>query len=115
MQYLLLIYGSEAAAQAATSEASAATMAAYAAYTAELKNAGAYVGSNRLRPTSTAATVRGSGGKASVVDGPFAETKEQLGGYYMIDVADRETALMWAARCPAASRGAVEVRPVWVA
>ena len=70
-------------------------------------------GSNRLRPASTATTVRIADGKSQVLDGPYADTKEQLGGYYLIDVADLDAALAWAARCPGASHGVVEVRPVW--
>ena len=68
---------------------------------------------NRLRPTNTASTVRVANGKTQVLDGPYVETKEQLGGYFMIDVADLDAALSWAARCPGAGHGAVEVRPIW--
>ena len=89
-------------------------MAAYAAYTEAMKKAGAYVGANRLQPTSTATTVRAPNGKSSVLDGPYAETKEQLGGYYLLEAADLDAALAWAARCPGAAHGAIEVRPVWV-
>jgi hypothetical protein len=70
-------------------------------------------GGERLRPSNTATTVRIANGKTKVVNGPYAETKEQLGGYYMIEAADLDAAISWAARCPAASHGAVEVRPVW--
>ena len=68
---------------------------------------------NRLRGATTATTVRVTGGKTHVVDGPYAEAKEQLGGFHIIDVPDLDSALAWAARCPSASRGVVEVRPVW--
>ena len=78
-----------------------------------MRERGAYVASNRLAPTSAASTVRVRDGEEVVTDGPFAETKEQLGGYYLIDVADLDAALAWAARCPGASHGVVEVRPVW--
>ena len=88
-------------------------MAAYAAYTEALRKAGALKGSDRLRPTSSATTVRMANGKAQVLDGPYAESKEQLGGYFLIDVPDLDAAISWAARCPAANHGAVEVRPVW--
>jgi hypothetical protein len=88
-------------------------MGAYNAYTEALKNAGALTGTNRLRPTSTATTVRVANGKSQVLDGPFADSKEQLGGYYIIDVPDLDAAISWAARCPAASHGIVEVRPLW--
>jgi hypothetical protein len=88
-------------------------IAAYGAYTEAVTKAGILAGSNRLRPTSDATTVRVANGKTQVLDGPYAETKEQLGGYYMIDVPDLDAALSWAARCPAASHGLVEVRPIW--
>jgi len=113
MQYLLLIYGNEAAMLAAPKEAAGRMLAAYTAYTEAMKQAGVLVGANRLRPTSSATTVRNPDGKTSVVDGPFAETKEQLGGYYLIEAPDLDAALSWAARCPGAMFGAIEVRPVW--
>ena len=69
------------------------------------------VGSNRLQPSSAATTVRVANGKSQVLDGPYADSKEQLGGYFMIDVPDLDTAISWAARCPAAGHGVVEVRP----
>ena len=69
--------------------------------------------SNRLQPSSAATTVRVADGKPQVLDGPYADTKEQLGGYYLIDVPDLDAAIAWAARCPAAGHGVVEVRPVW--
>jgi hypothetical protein len=71
------------------------------------------LGSNRLRDTSGATSVKVVDGKTQVLDGPYAETKEQLGGYYLIDVADLDAALSWAARCPGASTGTMEVRPVY--
>lgn len=113
MQYLLMIYASEAAVQGWSKEQAARAMAAYSEYTNTLKKAGVYVGSNRLQPTATAATVRMQNGKRNAVDGPYAETKEQLGGYYLIDAPDRTAALEWAARCPGAAHGAIEVRPIW--
>ena len=70
-------------------------------------------GGERLRPTSEATTVRVKNGKTEVLDGPYADTKEQLGGYYMIDVPDLDAALSWAAKCPGASKGTMEVRPIW--
>jgi hypothetical protein len=78
-----------------------------------MQKAGVIVGGERLRPTASATTVRSSDGKPQVLDGPYAETKEQLGGYFVVDVPDLDAAISWAARCPAASHGAVEVRPVW--
>jgi len=113
MQYLLLIYGNETAMLSASKETAGQMLAAYGAYTEAIKKAGVYVGSNRLRPTSDATSVRISNDKTKVLNGPYAETKEQLGGYYMIDVPDLDAALSWASRCPGASHGTIEVRPVW--
>jgi hypothetical protein len=113
MQYLLLIYGNEAGMQAASKADVEQMVAAYGAYTEALKKAGVLAGANRLQPTASASTVRVADGKSKVLDGPYAETKEQLAGYYMIDVPDLDAALSWAARCPGASFGAIEVRPVW--
>ena len=113
MRYMLLIHANEAAMLSASSEATSRTMAAYAAYTEAMTKAGVYVDGNRLRPSSDATILRAPDGKAAVLDGPYAETKEQLGGYYMIEAPDLDAALSWAARCPGASTGAIEVRPVW--
>ena len=113
MQYMLMIYGNEKAMLSASKEVAAKIMAAYTAYTEAMKKAGVYIGGNRLKPTASATTVRAPDGKTSVVDGPFAETKEQLGGYYMIETPDLDSALSWAARCPGAAHGAIEVRPIW--
>jgi hypothetical protein len=113
MQYLLMIYANEAAEQAATPAQHEEMHAAYGAYTEALKQAGALVGGERLRPTSAATTVRLKSGKAEVLNGPYAETKEQLGGYYLIEAPDLDAALSWAARCPGASHGTMEVRPIW--
>jgi hypothetical protein len=87
--------------------------AAYAAYTEAMKKAGVWLGGDRLRPTAMGTTVRVRDGKQQVVDGPYADTKEQLGGYYMIEAPDMDAALSWAARCPTAGHGTVEVRPLW--
>ena len=113
MKYLLMVYGNEQAMTALSKETMEQAMAAYGAYTEAVKKAGIYLGSNRPRPTKSASTVRVAEGKTQVLDGPYAETKEQLGGYYMIDVPDLDAALSWAARCPGASHGSVEVRPIW--
>ena len=78
-----------------------------------LTKAGIVKSSNRLQRSSAATTVRVSNGKSQVLDGPFADSKEQLGSFFIIDVPDLDAALSWAARCPAASFGAVEVRPLW--
>ena len=114
MQYMLLIYGEERAAESMPREQMTEVINAFMAYTQALKDAKALVGSNRLRPTSAATAVRTTDGQLKVLDGPFAETKEQLGGYYLIDVPDLDAALSWAKRCPASRYGTVEVRPVWV-
>jgi hypothetical protein len=113
MQYLLMIYGNEARMAAAPTEAVTQMSAAYVAYTEALKKAGAYVGGERLKPVQTATTVRIAEGKTKVLDGPYADTKEQLGGYYVIEAADMDAAISWAARCPGASTGTMEVRPIW--
>jgi hypothetical protein len=96
-----------------TAEQQQQGVAAYGAYTEALKQAGVLVGSNRLRPASTATTMRTTNGKTQVLDGPFAESKEQLGGYYLIDVPDLDAAMMWAGRCPGVQHGTVEVRAIW--
>ena len=113
MQYLLMLYVKETDWSSMTKAQQEQGMAAYGAYSEALSKAGAIKGSNRLRPTSDATTVRVSEGKQQVLDGPYADSKEQLGGYFLIDVPDLDAALSWAARCPAATHGAVEVRPVW--
>ncbi|HVM83356.1 MAG TPA: YciI family protein [Candidatus Binatia bacterium] len=114
MKYMLLIYVDEVKGAQVAKEVGAAQMSApYMAYTEALKKAGVIVGGDRLQPTTTATTVRVADGKTQVLNGPYAETKEQLGGYYMIDVPDLDAALAWAARCPAAAHGTVEVRPLW--
>ncbi|MBO0758790.1 MAG: YciI family protein [Bradyrhizobiaceae bacterium] len=113
MKYMLLIYGNEAAVLAASKETAAQMMAAYAAYTEAMTKAGVYIGGDRLRPTSSATSVRIANDKTQVLNGPYAETKEQLGGYYMIDVPDLDAALSWASRCPGAGHGTIEVRPIW--
>lgn len=113
MKYLLLIYGQEAAMMSAPKEAVTQMMAAYGAYSEAMKKAGVLVGGERLRPSGDATTVRGSNGKTQVLNGPYAETKEQLGGYYIVDAPDLDAALSWAKRCPGAQHGSIEVRPVW--
>jgi hypothetical protein len=89
-----------------------APMEAWHAYTAQLREAGALLGYDALQGTETATTVRERDGETVVTDGPFAETKEILGGYYLIDVPDLDAALEWAARVPNATYGSVEVRPL---
>ena len=114
MQYMLAVYGDERAAETTPRDQMTEIINAYTAYTKALQDAKVLVGSNRLRPTSAATTIRTVDGQTKVLDGPFAETKEQLGGYYLIDVPDLDAALDWAKRCPAALYGTVEVRPIWV-
>jgi hypothetical protein len=113
MQYLMLLYSNESGWNQLSPEQQEQGKAAYFAYNEALKKAGIYLGSNRLRPIANATTVRIVNGKTQVQDGPYADTKEQCGGYYLIDVPDLDSALSWAARCPGASHGIVEVRPVW--
>jgi len=113
MQYLLMIHGDEAAMQQARKEDMQAMMAAYGAYTQAMKEAGVYLGGERLHPSSNATVVRATNGKTSVLNWPYAEVKEQLGGYYVIEAADLDAAIGWAARCPGAQFGAIEVRPIW--
>jgi hypothetical protein len=113
MQYLLMLYSDEAGWSRMTPAEQKQAVGAYTAYTEALKKAGALAGSNRLQPSASATTVRVAGGKSQVLNGPYAESREQLGGYYLIDVADLDAALSWAARCPTAGHGIVEVRPVW--
>ncbi len=114
MKYMLMIYASEAAVMNAGKAEHDQRLAAYGAYLEAMKKAGILLGSDRLRPTSSASTVRVIDGKTKVLDGPYAESKEQLGGYFLIDVPDLDAALSWAARCPGASHGTIEVRPIWV-
>jgi hypothetical protein len=113
MQYLLMLHSSETGWSNMTPAQQEQGVAAYNAFTEALKKAGALVGSNRLQPTSAATTVRVANGKTQVLNGPYADSKEQLGGYYLIDVTDLDAAISWAARCPGASHGIVEVRPIW--
>ena len=113
MQYLLLIYSDEQAMNSLPKEQAAQMTGAYMAYAETLKSAGVLQGANRLKLTNAASTVRAPGGKTQVLDGPYAETKEQLAGYFLIDVPNLDEALSWAARCPGAAVGAIEVRPIW--
>src|SRR3954468_21774671 len=113
MQYMLLIYLDESARASADKGEAEAVSASYMAYAEAMKKAGVIRGGERLRPVTDATTVRVDGGKTSVLNGPYADTKEQLAGYFMIDVPDLDAALAWAARCPGASQGAMEIRPLW--
>jgi hypothetical protein len=112
MKYTILVYENQADFSARTDDGrKEAYWGAYRAYTNALNEAGIMIGGAPLQPGHLATTIRHRDGKRQVQDGPYAEAKEQLGGYYVIDVADLDKALEWAARCPAASSGAVEVRP----
>lgn len=113
MQYMLMIYADEAAMQARSEAEIGQVVAAYGAYTEAMAKAGVLRAGDRLRPAASATTVRITDGKTQVLNGPYAETKEQLGGYYLIDVPDLDAALSWAARCPGAGYGSIEVRPIW--
>jgi hypothetical protein len=113
MEYMLLIHADPAGLQAMREAERSTSLAAYGAYSEALQKAGVLRGGNRLRTAHAATTVKVREGKTEVLNGPFIETREQLGGYYLIDVPDLDAALSWAARCPGASHGAVEVRPIW--
>jgi hypothetical protein len=115
MQYMLMLYVDEAGWPDLTPAEQEQGIAAYVAYTEALAKAGAFVSTNRLQPSSAATTVRMAKGKSQVLDGPYAESKEQIGGYYIIDVADLDAAIAWAVRCPTTGHGIVEVRPLWEA
>jgi hypothetical protein len=113
MQYLLMIYSDPSAFMKLSQAEKGQLMAAFNAYAEALEKAKVLRGMNRLAPAPTATTVRVRDGKPQVLDGPYADSKEQLGGYYLIEVPDLDVALSWAAKCPAAARGALEVRPLW--
>ena len=113
MRYLLLIYTSEQQDAQRTEEEQQANMDAYYAFTNEVREAGVMVGGEALHPTTAATTVRVRSGQTASTDGPFAETKEQLGGYYMLDCDNLDEAIKWAAKIPGAKDGCIEIRPVW--
>jgi len=112
MQYLLLIYDNEKEFAAMSQEQFGVMFGEYRAFTESIKSSGHYIGGNPLQPTTTASTVRVRGGKRAVTDGPFAETKEQLGGYYLVEAKDLDEATELAARIPGAKVGSIEVRPI---
>ncbi len=111
MQFLLLINGDESR---FNTEPFVETpiSAEFVAYTEAMKKAGIWIGGDRLKPTRYGARVRVRDGKSVVLDGPYADAKEQLGGYYMIDVPTLDEAIEWATRCPAAKYGTLDVRPL---
>ena len=114
MQYICLIYGDERSFEGMGDEDRNQVMADYMAFTESIGKSGNLVAGDALQPTTTATTVRVRNGETLVTDGPFAETKEQLGGYYVIDAKDADEALAIAARIPGAQHGSIEVRPVVV-
>ena len=113
MRYMLMICSPESHYAGMSESDEAALMEAYGKFHGELEAAGKMVDGNRLQPTPTATCVQVRDGKTLTTDGPFAETKEQMGGYYLIEAEDLDEALAWAAKIPSASYGTVEVRPVW--
>jgi hypothetical protein len=113
MRYALLIHSDEGNLQAPAPGELTKMSADYAAFTEAMKKAGVYLGGDRLQPANTGAAVQTRDGQTTVLDGPYADTKEQFGGYYLIDVPNMDAAVQWATRCPAAARGTVEVRAIW--
>ncbi|MES2305228.1 MAG: YciI family protein [Gemmatimonadota bacterium] len=112
MRYLCLIYDEEKMLGEMSPAESGAFFGEYRAFTESVRESGHYIGGNPLQPTSTATTVRIRNGKVSMTDGPFAETKEQLGGYYLINAKDLNEAAQIASRIPSARIGSIEVRPI---
>jgi hypothetical protein len=112
MQYLLLIYDQESNWGEVSPQDMEVELKAWGAYTEWLKDKGWFVGGEALQPTSAATTVREREGKTLTTDGPFAETKEQLGGYYLIDCANLDDAIEAASKIPSVGRGSVELRPI---
>jgi len=113
MQYILMDYVGESGWPQLSKEEQEHWLGAYKSYMEAMKEAGVLKGSAGLKPTSSATTVRVRDDKAQVLDGPYADTKEQLGGFHIIEVADLDAAISWAARSPTALHGIVEVRPLW--
>jgi hypothetical protein len=113
MQYLLLIYQNETEVHGTSEAESKALFAEYGKFTKDITDSKNYKGGNALQPVATATSVRLRDGKTVSTDGPFAETREQLGGYYLIDAAHLDEAIGIAARIPAARTGSIEVRPIW--
>jgi hypothetical protein len=113
MQYLLLIYTEEADPDTVSTADREADYRAYGAFTQEVVDRGFLRAGDALEPTTTATTVRVRDGRTLISDGPFAETKEALGGYYVIDCPDLDTAIELAAKIPGAAQGSIEIRPIW--
>ncbi len=113
MRYLLMIYSDESLDTAMSEAEMGALMGAYGEFSEEVAAAGVLESSDRLQPVALATSVRVRNGKTETTDGPFAETKEALGGYYLINVKDLDEALAWAAKIPSSTYGTIEVRPIW--
>ena len=113
MKYLLTIQSQESFYGTISEAEMGEIMAGYEKFGTELAEAGAAIAGERLQPIATATTVRVRDGELNTTDGPFAETKEQIGGYYLINVDNLDDAIKWAAKIPTAKYGSVEVRPVW--
>src|SRR5579872_5092318 len=114
MQYLLMIYANEVEYGKMDAATAQKMMEEYGSFTQSIIQSGNFKAGDRLQPTSTATTVRVREGKTLTTDGPFAETREQLGGYYLVEAKDLDAALAIAARIPGARVGSIEVRPIWV-
>lgn len=114
MQYLLLIYQSEAELGKLDAAARQEMMADYGAFTQSIVQSGHFKAGDGLQPTTTATTVRVRDGKTLTTDGPFAETREQLGGYYLVEAKDLDAAIAIAARIPGAKAGSIEIRPIMI-
>jgi hypothetical protein len=114
MQYLLMFYQNEADYAKIDTATSKKMLEEYGAFTQSIIHSGNFKAGDRLQPTTTATTVRVRDGKTLTTDGPFAETREQLGGYYLVEAKDLDAALAIAARIPGARYGSIEVRPIWV-
>ena len=114
MQYLLMIYQNEAEYAKNDAATTQRMLGEYQAFTQSIIQSGNFKAGDRLQPTATATTVRVRDGKTLTTDGPFAETREQLAGYYMVDAKDLDSAIAIAARIPSARIGSIEVRPIWV-
>jgi len=113
MEYMLVLYSDPKAIAALKPAEMEAMGGAYYAFTQALQKEKAFVDSRRLKPAAEATTIHLEQSKSKVLNGPYVETKEELAGYYVIEAPDLDAALKWAARCPAASHGHVEIRPIW--
>jgi hypothetical protein len=112
MKYVMMICSDEVAEAKMSPQEMGAMMQAYGAFTNEVTQAGIYHGGEALHPTTTATTVRVRGGEVLTTDGPFAETKEQIAGFYLLDCKNLDEAIQWAAKIPSAKYGTIEIRPV---